>query len=85
MRVSFKGMTAEEVVYAKDCLNIGVSPDILIDKIKQKFLEAGGKLYESTEFKSAVVAPNGVALKIRQNKSDGTSVILGNPPRTGKN
>lgn len=59
-RVSFeKG--AE--VWVEDVLNIGVDPVYLLERLKQKFLQAGGKLLEHTAFKSATVHPDGVAIE----------------------
>jgi lycopene cyclase CruP len=56
-RVSFFGGTE---VCVKDVLNIGVDPVYLLETLKNKFLAAGGKLFENTAFDSAVVHPNGV-------------------------
>ena len=58
-RVSFK---AGAEVWVKDVLNIGVDPVYLLAQLKQKFLQAGGKLLENTAFKSAVVHPDGVVV-----------------------
>ncbi|MEN9519676.1 MAG: hypothetical protein RLZZ381_2264 [Cyanobacteriota bacterium] len=58
-RVSFK--TGSEV-WVKDVLNIGVDPVYLLEQLKQKFLQAGGKLLENTAFKSAIVHPDGVVV-----------------------
>lgn len=44
----------------KDVLNIGVDPVFLLDILKTKFLNAGGKLFENTPFRGAVVHPDGV-------------------------
>jgi lycopene cyclase CruP len=59
-RVSFK---AGAEVWVKDVLNIGVDPVYLLAQLKQKFLQAGGKLLENTAFKSAVVHPDGVVVE----------------------
>ncbi len=56
-RVSFFGGTE---VCVKDVLNIGVDPVYLLETLKNKFLAAGGKLFENTAFDCAVVHPNGV-------------------------
>lgn len=58
-RVSFK---AGSEVWVKDVLNIGVDPIYLLEQLKQKFLQAGGKLLENTAFKSATVHPDGVVV-----------------------
>ncbi|MEC4818645.1 MAG: FAD-binding oxidoreductase [Scytonema sp. PMC 1069.18] len=58
-RVSFHdGME----VWVKDVLNIGVDPVYLLETLKQRFLSAGGKLYENTPFTEAVVHPDGVVV-----------------------
>lgn len=59
-RVSFK---AGAEVWVKDVLNIGVDPIYLLEQLKQKFLQAGGKLLENTAFQSATVHPDGVELE----------------------
>ncbi|MFB8791529.1 MAG: FAD-dependent oxidoreductase [Potamolinea sp.] len=46
--------------WIKDVLNIGVDPIFLLDTLKTKFLNAGGKLFENTPFRGAVVHPDGV-------------------------
>ena len=59
-RVSFqKG----QEVWVEDVLNIGVYPVYLLEQLKQKFLQAGGKLLENTAFKSAIVHPDGVVVE----------------------
>ena len=60
-RVGFKeGST----VWVKDVLNIGVDPVYLLERLKQKFLVAGGRLLENTAFKTAMVYSDGVAIDI---------------------
>lgn len=58
-RVSFK---EGEEVWVEDVLNIGVDPVYLLERLKQKFLQAGGQLLENTAFKSATVHPDGVEI-----------------------
>ncbi len=48
--------------WIKDVLNIGVDPVFLLDILKTKFLNAGGKLFENTPFRGAVVHPDGVII-----------------------
>ena len=50
-------------IWVKDVLNIGVDPVYLLDKLKQKFLDAGGILLENTAFESANITDNGVVVK----------------------
>lgn len=56
-RVKFKD-GAE--VWVKDVLNIGVDPVYLLATLKQRFLDAGGQLFEHTPFTQVVVHPDGV-------------------------
>ena len=46
--------------WIRDVLNIGVDPVFLLDTLKLKFLEAGGKLFEQTSFAGAAVHPDGI-------------------------
>ena len=64
-RVSFKEGSA---VWVEDVLNIGVDPVYLLEKLKQKFLLAGGKLLENTAFKTATVYQDGVAIATGENE-----------------
>lgn len=50
-------------LWVKDVLNIGVDPVFLLETLKQKFLQAGGMLFERTPFTSATVHPDGVFLQ----------------------
>lgn len=59
-RISFFGGKEH---WVKDVLNIGVDPVFLLDTLKTKFLQAGGKLFENTAFQGATVHPDGVALE----------------------
>ena len=56
-RISFLG---GENLWVEDVLNIGVDPVYLLETLKQKFLAAGGRLFEYTAFESAVVHPDGI-------------------------
>lgn len=59
-RVSFhKGYE----LWIEDVLNIGVDPVFLLETLKQKFLELGGKLLENTPFKSANIYHNGILVE----------------------
>ncbi|NET73161.1 MAG: FAD-binding oxidoreductase, partial [Sphaerospermopsis sp. SIO1G2] len=58
-RVSFHGGTE---VWVNDVLNIGVAPVYLLETLKNRFLAAGGKLFEHTPFNEAVIHPNGVII-----------------------
>ncbi|WP_414619368.1 FAD-binding oxidoreductase [Calothrix sp. CCY 0018] len=56
-RVSFASGTE---VWVENVLNIGVYPVYLLETLRQRFLERGGKLFENTPFTEAVVHPDGV-------------------------
>lgn len=51
-------------IWVRDVLNIGVNPVYLLETLKVKFLQAGGKLFENTVFQGASLHPNGVAVKM---------------------
>ncbi len=53
-------------LWVNDVLNVGVDPRGLLERLKAKFLAAGGKLFENTAFDSAWVHPNGVVVKADQ-------------------
>lgn len=50
-------------LWVTDVLNVGVDPVFLLDKLKAKFMAAGGKLLEKTPFSAAVVHPDGVGIQ----------------------
>jgi lycopene cyclase CruP len=50
-------------LWVRDVLNIGVDPIFLLESLKQKFLAAGGTLFERTPFTAATVHPDGVSLQ----------------------
>ena len=60
-RICFSGGKEHWVT---DVLNIGVDPVFLLDTLKAKFIEAGGKLLENTAFQGAVVHPDGVVVNL---------------------
>jgi lycopene cyclase CruP len=53
-------------LWVEDVLNVGVDPRGLLERLKAKFLAAGGQLFENTAFDSAWVHPNGVLVKAEQ-------------------
>lgn len=55
-----------EPLWVEDVLNVGVDPRGLLERLKAKFLAAGGKLFEHTAFELASVHPNGVLVKAKQ-------------------
>ncbi|MGB3135688.1 MAG: FAD-binding oxidoreductase [Nodosilinea sp.] len=50
-------------LWVEGVLNVGVDPQALLERLKAKFLQAGGKLVEHTAFDSAWVHSNGVLVK----------------------
>ena len=64
-RVSFFG---GKDIWVKDVLNIGVDPVFLLETLKTKFIESGGKLLEKTPFKAATVHPDGVTVEAGEYK-----------------
>jgi lycopene cyclase CruP len=50
-------------LWVEDVLNVGVDPVFLLETLKSKFLEAGGKLIEQAAFESATMHPNGVCIQ----------------------
>ncbi|MEO6862324.1 MAG: FAD-binding oxidoreductase [Microcoleus sp.] len=50
-------------IWVRDVLNIGIDPVYLLETLKQKFLQVGGKLFENTPFKTATIHPNGVLVE----------------------
>ena len=62
-RIRFLG---GEDVWVKDVLNIGVNPVYLLETLKQKFLAAGGRLFEQTAFEAAVIHPDGINVQAGQ-------------------
>ncbi len=65
-----------EAIWVKDVLNIGVDPVYLLETLKTRFLAAGGHLLENTAYASAVIHPNGVAVKTQDNNSTGMTTRL---------
>lgn len=60
VRVSFRGGSD---IWVKDVLNTGVDPVYLLETLKLRFLEFGGKLIENTPFEGVTLHPNGVSVK----------------------
>ena len=59
-------------IWIRDVLNIGVDPVYLLERVKAKFLAAGGQLWEYTAFEGAIVHPDGVAVTLNVNQRSGT-------------
>jgi 1-acyl-sn-glycerol-3-phosphate acyltransferase len=50
----------------RDILNIGVDPVYLLATLKDKFLAAGGVLWEQTQFEGLTVHPQGVRVEVQK-------------------
>lgn len=59
VRISF---SQDSELWVKDVLNVGVDPVYLLETLKSRFLEAGGRLIENTAFEGAIVHPNGICV-----------------------
>lgn len=59
-RIQFGG---SREFWVSDVLNLGADPVYLLEALKSRFLESGGKLFEKTPFSRAVVHPDGVAVE----------------------
>lgn len=70
-RVGFAG--GKKDILVKDILNIGVSPALLIEKAKAKFIEYGGVVMEKTALSSIWVHPNGSSLMHTNSSSRGNN------------
>lgn len=66
-RVGFQG---GKDLWVRDILNIGVDPVYLLEVLKQKFLDAGGKLLEQTGFKQAIAYADGVSVEVALTDGD---------------
>lgn len=52
IRVGFLG---GKDVWTKDVLNLGVQPRVLLDALRERFVGAGGIIFENTAFKGATI------------------------------
>lgn len=59
-RIQFLG---GDPLWVRDVLNVGVDPVALLETLKQKFLAAGGQLFEKTAFQGATVHADGVRVQ----------------------
>ncbi|MFM1842402.1 MAG: hypothetical protein RLZZ490_1138 [Cyanobacteriota bacterium] len=62
-------------LWVKDVLNVGVDPVYLLEKLKQKFLQAGGILWENSAFQTVTIHPNGVKIQCTSPLTQGTKTI----------
>jgi lycopene cyclase CruP len=69
-------------LWVRDVLNIGVDPVYLLERLKQKFLAAGGHLLEQTNFEQAVVRENGVTVQLKPLQTSDPSRSEASPPHS---
>lgn len=50
--------------FTKDILHLGVSPGVLLEKAKQRFLAAGGAVRDNTPIEGVRIHPNGAAVDV---------------------
>eukprot|EP00271_Cylindrocystis_brebissonii_P005231 TRINITY_DN17188_c0_g1_i1.p1 TRINITY_DN17188_c0_g1~~TRINITY_DN17188_c0_g1_i1.p1 ORF type:complete len:622 (+),score=96.60 TRINITY_DN17188_c0_g1_i1:241-1866(+) len=58
------GFAGGKDIWVRDILNLGISPRLLLDKVKQKFLEAGGVVLEKVGLTHANVYDDAVILQV---------------------
>ncbi len=63
-------------ILVKDALNIGVDPVYLLETLKQRFLEAGGQLFEHTAYTAATIHPDGLNIHTINGQSFTTRLLL---------
>ncbi|WP_293142916.1 MULTISPECIES: FAD-binding oxidoreductase [unclassified Microcoleus] len=63
-------------IWVRDVLNIGIDPIYLLETLKQKFLNSGGKLFENTPFKTATIHPNGVIVESENTDSQNVNTAF---------
>jgi hypothetical protein len=62
--------------YARDCLNLGVKPDMLIQKARARFESAGGTVLENTSITGITVRPNGAEISVASDVSLTARLVL---------
>ncbi|WP_055075924.1 hypothetical protein [Pseudanabaena sp. 'Roaring Creek'] len=77
-RVGFNG---GKELWVRDILNIGVDPVYLLEVLKQKFLGAGGTLWEQATFTQAIVYTDGVSVEFarqfdREDRVDRENILI---------
>ncbi|MDY7006788.1 MAG: FAD-binding oxidoreductase [Cyanobacteriota bacterium] len=72
-RISFP---ESKEIWVKDVLNIGVDPVYLLETLKQRFLEAGGQLFENTAYETATIHPDGINIQVSNGQSFKARLLL---------
>ncbi|MGB3507651.1 MAG: lycopene cyclase family protein, partial [Microcoleaceae cyanobacterium] len=70
------GFPESKDIWVKDVLNIGVDPVYLLETLKQRFLEAGGQLFENTAYEAATIHPDGINIQTRNGQSFKARLLL---------
>ncbi|MCY7332313.1 MAG: FAD-binding oxidoreductase, partial [Pseudanabaena sp. CAN_BIN31] len=73
-RVGFQG---GKDLWVRDILNIGVDPVYLLEVLKQRFLDAGGTLWEQAKFKQAIAYADGISVEVVCETNQGNERITG--------
>ncbi|NET45529.1 NAD(P)/FAD-dependent oxidoreductase [Okeania sp. SIO2B3] len=63
-------------IWIKDVLNIGVDPVYLLETLKQRFLEAGGQLFENTAYEAVTIHPDGINIQVSNGQSFKARLLL---------
>lgn len=63
-------------IWVNNVLNTGVDPVYLLETLKQRFLNAGGQLFENTAYQTAIAHPNGVNIQSSNGQSFKTRLLL---------
>lgn len=79
IRSGFYG--ADDDIWKRDILNLGVCPKRLIGTLRRKFLEHGGRILEQTVFQSADVFQDGVRLNLAAARGANAALTPGDASR----
>ncbi len=71
-RIQFHGGSE---LWVKDILNLGIDPIYLLETLKNRFLAAGGAVFENTPFESATIHPNGVEIQASEHQFSGRLLL----------
>jgi lycopene cyclase CruP len=62
--VGFVGEEGPFEFFTQDILHLGVSPSVLLERAKQRFLAAGGVVRDNTPIEGVRIHPNGAAVDV---------------------
>eukprot|EP00889_Picochlorum_renovo_P006657 jgi/Picre1/33687/NNA_001166.t1 len=69
------GFHGSEDIVTRDVLNLGVSPKMLIDHVRENYENAGGLVVESAALEKIWVHPNGVQARVRNQSQEETLAL----------